>query len=111
MKRIVVFLLVITLLAGLTACDSSKRTYGEAATAIVDERFSDAITILDSIPDYEDVDKLREKATMGIAQELFDDGDFAGTIELLDSIPDYNDGKVLRALAEESLFLPETWQL
>jgi len=68
MKKIVVLLLVLSLVSVLVGCGSDSRTYEEAAAAIEAEDFEGALELLDSIPDYEDTDNLREQAKIGIIQ-------------------------------------------
>ena len=106
MKKIISCLLVFVLFCGLTACGDSG-VYKKAQTALKNEDYEQVIELLDSIPDHDDSDNLRDSANEGIsagiyekAKTILDQGEYEQVIELLDSIPDYGDADGLRKSAD-----------
>ena len=67
-KFLVLLLIAVLLVISLVGCGGDRRTYEEVATAIEAEDFEGALELLDSIPDFEDTENLREQAEIGIIQ-------------------------------------------
>jgi hypothetical protein len=65
MKKLFSFLLCLGLLVVFVGCGSSRGVYRDAATAIEAGEFERALELLDTIPNYNDVDNLRGQAEVG----------------------------------------------
>ena len=89
MKKAFILVLILLFLVALVGCDGS--TYKKAAEAIAISDFGGAQELLDTIPDYEDKDGLRDQINRGLINEAIMAEDFASAQKILDAILDFKD--------------------
>ena len=72
MKKAIILTLVLILMLSLTACGDAG-TYKKAQSALEQGEYKQTIALLDSIPNYDDTDKLRQQANAGVLTNIVEE--------------------------------------
>lgn len=107
-KGILLIISMIILLPTFAGCADEDETYLQAYAALENGEYSNALSILESIPEHNDPRNIRTQAEHGLLRleiaAANRNGNYQSAIRLLDYLPDFPEANSLRNEAEQGIF-------
>ena len=101
MKKVIAFILALTMALALTGCKSSD--YKSAVKAMEDGDYAAAARQLETLDDYRDSRQLLKQCRYALAVENFNAGDYESALEIFKDLGDYIDAANYAVRAQDGL--------
>lgn len=107
-RGILLIISLIILFPAFVGCTDEDETYLQAYAAFENGEYSNALSLLESIPEHNDTRNIRTQAEQGLlrleAVVATRNGNYQSAIRLLDYLPDFPEANSLRNEAEHGIF-------